>query len=42
MTKLKLMVIAAVIVALAAVCAGWKWNGGQEDASPSHQIASWS
>ena len=41
MTKLKLMVIAAVIVTLAATCAGWKWHGGQESASPSHRIAGW-
>ncbi len=42
MTKLKLIVIAATVAALAATCAGWKWYTPQPSASQPYRIAGWS
>jgi hypothetical protein len=45
MSKLKVIVVAALIAALAAVGAGWKWNKGVRRSvgvEKTHLIAGWS
>jgi len=39
--KLKLILLAALVAALAATCAGWKWNAPTHSAAQQERIAGW-